>query len=56
MVKELEHIFNSTSELRQCLSNVLPSEAVQYIVRLILKDEARKKYLKLGTEELENQS
>ena len=52
MSPELEELLHSTFKLRQALSQVMPKEAVDYIMELIAKDGAHRKYLKL-TEETE---
>ena len=51
MSPELEELLQSTFKLRQTLLQVLPKEAVDYIMELIVKDEAHRKYLKLIEEE-----
>ena len=51
MSPELEEFLHSTFKLRQTLSQVLPKEAVDYIMELIAKDGAHRKYLKLIEEE-----
>ena len=51
MSPELEELLHSTFKLRQTLSQVLPKEAVDYIIELVVKDGAHKKYLKLTEEE-----
>ena len=47
MSPELEELLRSTFILRQNLSKILPPEAVDYILRLIVEDGAHRKYLKL---------
>ena len=47
MSPELEELLHSTFKLRQTLSQVLPKEVVDYIIELVVKDGAHKKYLKL---------
>ena len=47
MSPELEELLHSTFKLRQILSQVLSKEAVDYIMELIVKDSAHRKYLKL---------
>lgn len=47
MSPELEELLHSTFKLRQTLSQVLPKEAVEYIIELIVKDGAHRKYLEL---------
>ena len=51
MSPELEEFLHSSFKLRQTLSQVLPKEAVDYIIELVVKDGAHKKYLKLTEEE-----
>ena len=52
MSPELEELLHSTFILKQTLLKVLSPEAVNYIMELIAKDGAYRKYLQL-TEELE---
>ena len=47
MSPELEELLHSTFKLRQTLSQILPPEAVNYIMELIAKDGAHRNYLKL---------
>jgi hypothetical protein len=54
MSPEVEELLYSSFQLRRTLIQVLPQEAVNYIMELIAKDGAHKKYLKL-TEELEKE-
>ena len=51
MSPELEELLNSSFKLRQTLSQILQKEAVDYIMELIVKDSAHRKYLKLIEEE-----
>jgi hypothetical protein len=51
MSPELEELLHSTFQLRKTLAQVLPKEAVDYIMELIVKDGAHRKYLKLIEEE-----
>lgn len=51
MTPELEEFLHNTFKLRQTLLQVLPKEAVDYIMELIAKDGAHRKYLKLIEEE-----
>ena len=51
MSSELEELLNSSFKLRQTLSQILQKEAVDYIMELIVKDSAHRKYLKLIEEE-----
>jgi hypothetical protein len=55
MSPELEELLHSSFRLRQTLSQVLPKEAVDYIMELIAKDGAHRKYLKL-IEEFEKEA
>lgn len=50
MTPELEQFFHNTFVLRQTLSKVLPPEAVNYIMELIARDGAHRKYIKLMEE------
>ena len=54
MSPELEEILNGTYRLRKTLEQVLPKEAVDYIVLLVAKDGAHRKFLKI-TEESNNE-
>ena len=54
MSPELEELLHGTFKLRQALSQVMPKEAVDYIINLIAKDGAHRRFLKL-TEEIENE-
>lgn len=49
---ELEELLESSFKLRKILEQVLPKEAVDYIITLIVKDSSHRKFLKL-TEETE---
>ena len=51
MSPELEELLHSSFRLQQILSPVLPKEAVDYIMELIAKDGAHRKYLKLIEDE-----
>ena len=51
MSPELEELLHSTFKLRQALSQVMPKEAVDYIMELIVKDGAHRKYLELTKED-----
>ena len=51
MSPELEEFLHSTFKLRQALSQIMPKEAVDYIMELIVKDSAHRKYLKFTEEE-----
>ena len=54
MSPELEELLHSTFKLRQTLSQILPVDAVNYIMELIAKDGAHRNYLKLTEETEEN--
>ena len=47
MTPELEELLHSTFKLRQTLSQILPADAVNYIMELVVKDGAHRKYLEL---------
>ena len=47
LTPELEELLAGTFKLRQTLSSVLPPEAVNYIIELIVKDGAHRKFLKI---------
>jgi hypothetical protein len=49
---ELEELFSSSFKIRKILEQVLPKEAIDYILDLIAKDFAHRKFLKI-TEEIE---
>lgn len=49
---ELEEFLECPFKLRTTLGQVLPKEAVDYIILLIAKDTAHRRFLKL-TEEIE---
>lgn len=50
MTKELEELLNSTNQIRKTISQVLPQEAVDYIVNLIAKDNAYRKYVEITSD------
>ena len=50
---ELEELLCSSFRMRKVLEQVLPKEAIDYILELVAKDEAHRKFLKL-TKETEN--
>ncbi len=52
MNSELEEFLSSSFKLKKILEPVLPKEAVDYLLELIAKDAAHRKYLKI-TEEVE---
>ena len=45
--QELEEILYNTFRLQQVLSQVLPKEAVDYLLTLVVKDAAHRNFLKL---------
>lgn len=47
MSSELEELLRSSFKLRQVLSQILQKEAVDYIMELIVKDSAHRKFLEL---------
>ena len=51
MSPEIEELFRCSYTLRQKLLQVLPKEAVDYIIQLIVQDSAHKKLLSI-TEEI----
>ena len=51
MSPELEELLSKDFVLRQKLITILPAEAVDYILELIAKDGAHRKYLKLTEED-----
>jgi transcription termination factor Rho len=51
MSLELEEFFESSFKLRKILEQVLPKEAIDYILDLIAKDNAHHKFLKITKEE-----
>ena len=54
MSPELEELLGSPFKLRKILEQVLPADAINYILELIVKDGAHRKFLKL-TEENEHE-
>ena len=50
MSSELEKLLESTYKLRGILSQVLNQEAVDYLITLVVKDNAHRKFLKLTDE------
>lgn len=50
MTPELEEFLHNTFKLRQTLAQVLPKEAVDYVMELIAKDGAHRNLLKLTEE------
>ena len=55
MTAELDEYLRSTFKLRKILEQVMPKEASDYILELIVKDTAHRNYLDL-TEENEDDS
>lgn len=53
MSPELEELLSSSFKVRKLLEQVLPKEAVDYIMVLIAKDMAHIKYIKITEEEVE---
>jgi hypothetical protein len=51
---EIEELLSSSFKLRKAFEQVLPKEAIDYILNLIAKDGAHRNFLKL-TEENENE-
>ena len=51
---ELEDLLSSSFKLRKTLEQVLPKEAVDYLLELIAKDSAHRKFINI-TEETENE-
>jgi hypothetical protein len=47
---EVEELLEGSFRLRKTLEQVLPKEAVDYILRLIVKDGAHRKFLKITKE------
>jgi hypothetical protein len=50
MSPELEELLESPFKLRPTLGQILPQEAVDYILNLIVKDGAHRKFLKITEE------
>ena len=50
MTAELEELFENKFRLRRTLEQVLPKEATDYIMNLIAKDGAHRKFLKITEE------
>ena len=47
MSPEIEDLLESSYKLRKVLEPVLPREAIDYILELVAKDGAHRKYLKI---------
>ena len=54
MSPELEELLEGSFKLRKAFEQILPQEAVDYVLDLIAKDSAHRKFLKI-TEETENE-
>ena len=52
---ELEELLENKFKLRKALEQVLPAEAITYLISLIAKDIAHRKFLKLTEENNENE-
>lgn len=50
MTAELEEFLDNTFTLRKTLNQVIPQEATDYIIELIAKDGAYRKFLKITKE------
>lgn len=50
MSPELEELLESSFKLRKALEQILPPEAVDYLLALIAKDGAHRRFLKLEEE------
>ena len=50
MSPELEEFLSSSYKLRKTLEQVLPKEAIDYLLELVAKDLAHKKFLKITEE------
>ena len=50
MTPELEEFFSNSFKLRKTLEQVLPKEAIDYLLDLIARDLAHRKFLKLTEE------
>ena len=50
MSPEIEELLEGSFKLRKALEQILPKEAVDYILDLIAKDSAHRKYLKIVEE------
>ncbi len=50
MSPELEALLHNTFSLRRSLSQILPQEAVDYIIDLIVRDGAHRNFLKITEE------
>jgi hypothetical protein len=52
MSPELEEFLTNSFRLRKTFEQILPPEAVDYIMNLIAKDGAHRKYLKIVEEDV----
>ena len=50
MTAELEEFLENSFRLKQALAQVLPTEAVDYIIELLAKDRSHRNYLKIVEE------
>ncbi len=50
MTEEVKQLLNSSFLLNQLLSNVLPKEAVDYIINLVVLDQAHQRYSELTSD------
>ena len=50
MTPELEKFLEGSFKIRKTLEQVLPKEAIDYIMTLIAKDAAHRKFLKITEE------
>ena len=53
MTQELEELFESLFRLRKLLEQVLPKEAIDYILTLVVKDKAHRRFLELEIDSVE---
>ena len=56
MTQELEELFESSFRLRKTLEQVLPQEAIDYLLMLVAKDGAHRRFLKLEDEQIKADS
>jgi hypothetical protein len=50
MTAELEELLSSSFKLRKALQQVLPPEAIEYILELIAKDKAHQNFIRITEE------
>lgn len=48
---ELEEVLESSFKLKQALGSILPPNAVEYILKLIAKDGAHRRFLEITKED-----